>query len=83
MIKNGRTTTWLDAQHQYTAIAQRAVQRPALHAVVAIAATAVTVATDQVRTRPTPRREAAGADGVVSADLAAVQGRVGRDRDRP
>ena len=73
-IANGRITTWLDAQHQYTAIAQRAVQRPALHAVAAMAATA---ATGRTRPRPTPRR------GAAAAGPAAAQGRAGREQVRP
>ncbi len=40
----GKIDKWLDVQHRYMAIAQRALQRPALHAVAAMAATAVTVA---------------------------------------
>jgi hypothetical protein len=49
---------WLDAQHQYMVIAQRAVGRPALHAVAATAATVATAAPGRTRTRPrlTPRR---------------------------
>ena len=47
---------WLDVQHRCMAIAQRALQQPALHAVAAMAAAAVTVATRRTRTRLTPRR---------------------------
>ena len=36
VITNGRMTTWLDAQHQNAATANRALERPALHAVAAI-----------------------------------------------
>lgn len=52
--------TWLDAQHQYAAIAQRAVERPALYVVAVIAAMAATV---HIRPtpHPTPRRGAATA----------------------
>ena len=35
VITNRRIAKWLDAQHQYRAIAQRARQRPALHVVAA------------------------------------------------
>lgn len=72
---NRRITTWLDAQHQYTAIAQRADERPALHAVAVIAAMAATVLT---RTRPTLRHGAVSAAGPVAA-----QGRAGREQVRP
>ena len=75
-ITNGRITTWLDVQHHHEAIAQRAVQPTALHAV---AAHDRTVATG--RTRPTPHRGAAGA-AVAAAGPAAVQGRDGRERVR-
>jgi len=51
----GKTDKWLDVQHRYMAIAQRALQRPAQHAVAAMAATAVTVATPRTRTRLPPR----------------------------
>ena len=47
------SATWLDAQHPYMVIAQRAVERPALHVVVAMA---VTAATRRIRTRLTLRR---------------------------
>ena len=46
---------WLDAQHLYMVIAQRAVELPALHAVAATAI-AATAATRRTRTRPTLRR---------------------------
>jgi len=76
-ITNGRITTWLDAQHQYAAIEQRAVQRPALYAVAAMAATAATAATGRTRPRPTPRR------GAAAAGTAAAQGRAGREQVHP
>ena len=78
-ITNGRVTTWLDAQHQYTAIAQRAVERPALHAVAAMAATAV----GPTRTRPSPRQGAAGQAGAVSLGPVAAEGRAGREQAHP
>lgn len=72
------SVTWLDVQHRYWAIAQRALQRPALHAV------AVTAATGRTRPRPTTlRRGSAGAAGAVAAVPAAAQGRGGRDPVRP
>ena len=71
---NRRITTWLDAQHQYTVIAQRAVERPALYAV---AVTAVMAATGRTRTRLTLRNGAASAAGP-----AAAQGRAGREQVR-
>jgi len=59
------------------AIAQRAVERPALHAVAATVATAATGRTRPRRTpRPTPCRRAAGA-GAAAAVPAAVEGRDG------
>jgi len=50
------SATWLDAQHPYMVIAQRAVERPALHVVVATAVTAAMAATRRIRTRLTLRR---------------------------
>jgi len=79
-ITNGRNTIWLDAQHQYAAIALLAVERPALHAVAVIAALA---ATGRIRTHPTPLRGAAGAAGTASAGLAAAEDRAGREQVRP
>lgn len=78
-----RMTAWLDALPQYRAIAQRARQRLAPHAVAAVAM----AATDRTRTPPrhtlppTPHR---GAAGVVEAAAAGVgpgvaQGHAGRD----
>jgi len=69
---------WLDAQHLYMVIAQRAVELPALHAVAATAAIAATAATRRTRTRPTLRRVVAGAAGAAAAGRAAAQGRAGR-----
>jgi hypothetical protein len=52
-------------------IAQRAVERPALHAGAAMAATAVTAATGRTRPiRPTPRRGGAEAAGAAAVDPA-------------
>jgi len=59
------------------AIAQRAVEQPALHAVAVIAAMAATAATGRTRPRPTPRRGAAAAGPV------AAQSRAGREQVRP
>ena len=78
----GMMTKWLDAQRRFMDIAQRAQQRRALHAVIAMAAPAATAAataaaTGRTRPRPTPRR------GAAPADLAAVEGRDGRQRVRP
>ncbi len=67
-IENQRITTWLDAQHQYAAIALRARQRNVRHVVAAIAATGHT----HIRPRPTPRRGTAGAVGVPPAGPAAA-----------
>jgi hypothetical protein len=77
---NRRITTWLDAQHQYEAIEQRAVERPALHAVAVITAMVATVL--HTRTRPTLRR---GATGVAraAAGPAPAQDRAGREQVRP
>jgi ABC-type nitrate/sulfonate/bicarbonate transport system permease component len=61
---------WLDAQHLYMVIAQRAVELPALHAVAATAAIAATAATRRTRTRPTLRRVVAGAAGAAAAGRA-------------
>src|SRR5580658_966092 len=67
-------------------IAQRAVERPALHAVEA------TAATGRTRTRPTPhrtrphpfpRRRAAGAAEAAAVDLAVAHGQDGRELARP
>jgi hypothetical protein len=71
----GDRAAWLDAQHQYMAIAQRAGQRPARHAVavaatVDMAATAATAATGRTHLRPTPRRGAAGAVEAAGAGAA-------------
>ena len=74
------SSTWLDAQHRYMAIAQRAVERPARHAV---AATADIAATRRTRPRPTRQRGAAGADGAAADHLVAAQGRAGREPVRP
>ena len=75
--------TWLDAQHQYRAIAQRAPRRTAPHAVAAMAATAATAATvvapRRTRPRPTPRRGAAGAAEAAAAGPAAAQSHAGRE----
>lgn len=60
---NQETHRWLDAQHPYMAIAQRAEQRPALHVGAALAATGRTGPTP----RHTPRRRAAGAAGAAAA----------------
>ncbi|MEQ1837735.1 MAG: hypothetical protein ABL858_05280 [Candidatus Nitrotoga sp.] len=54
-------------------IAQRALRRPALHVLAAMAATVATAAMGHTRRRPTPRWAAA----VV--DPAAVQGHAGRE----
>ncbi len=75
------SATWLDAQHQYEAIAVRALLRTALHAVAAMVATAATAA--RTRPRPTPRRRAAVSAGAAAADPAAAQGRDGRRLGRP
>ena len=56
-------------------IAQRAVERPALHAVVVLAAMA---ATGRTRIRLTLRHGAVSAAGPVAA-----QGRAGREQVRP
>src|SRR5712691_11518527 len=72
------SATWLDAQHQYEAIAVRALLRTALHAVAAMVATAA-----RTRPRPTPRRRAAVSAGAAAADPAAAQGRDGRRLGRP
>ena len=61
------------------ATAQRALQRPAPHAVAAMAATAATAATGRTRLRPTPRREAAGRAEAASAGPAVAEGRDGRE----
>lgn len=68
--------TWQDAQHQYTAIAQRVVERPVLHAAAVIA---VMAATGRTRTHPTLSHKAAGASGAASAGLAVAQGHAGRE----
>jgi hypothetical protein len=60
---NGRIAKWLDAQHQYTDIAQRVGQRHAPHAVAALAATGHIRPTPH----PTPRPGAAGAAGAAGA----------------
>lgn len=71
---------WLGAQHQYMAIAQRAVERPALHAVAPPVATAATGRPrTRPRTRPTPHRGAVGAAGAASAGPAAAEGPDGRE----
>jgi hypothetical protein len=78
----GIVAIWLNAQHQYMAIARRAVQRPALHVVAALAATG-RIRLRPIRIRPTPRRRAAAAARAVSAGQAAVEGHAGRDPVRP
>ena len=70
--------TWLDAQHQYMAIAQQAPQRAALHAMAAMAATA---ATRRTRHRPTPRASV-GVAVAAAAGPAAAHGRDGREPAR-
>lgn len=78
-----RITTWLDAQHQYAAIARRAPQPTALHAVdVMEEAMGGTVATGRTHLRLTPRREALGAAG-VAAGQAVAQSRAGLEPVRP
>src|SRR5688572_25032971 len=70
---------WQDAQHRERAIAPPAVERLAPHAVVAVAAMAVTARTRPTpRPRPTPPRGAAGAAG-AAAGLVAAQGLDGRE----
>jgi hypothetical protein len=75
VITNRRITTWQDAQHQYMAIAQRAVERPALYAVAVIAAIATM---NHSRTRLTLRHGA-----VQEVAPAAAQSRAGREQVRP
>lgn len=56
-VNGKRTTTWLDAQHQYTAIAQQPQRRDAPHAVGAMAATvAATAAIAHTHPRPITHR---------------------------
>jgi hypothetical protein len=59
------------------------VQRPALHAVAALATSAATVAKDRTRPRPTLRRGAAVAARAASAGPAEVSSRAGREPVRP
>jgi len=60
--KRRRITTWLDAQHQYRAIALRAAQRPAPYVVAAMVGIApMAVAIRLTRPGPTLPRRAAGA----------------------
>ena len=54
-------------------IAQRAVERPARHAVAATAAIAATAATRRTRPLPTPRRGVAGAAGAAAGRAAAQE----------
>jgi hypothetical protein len=78
-VANGGIPSWLDAQHQYAAIAPRPRQRPARHVVAEIADTGRTRPTP----RPIPRQGAAGAVGRVVAGPAAAYGRGGRGQVRP
>lgn len=73
----GVSAIWPVAQHQDKVIGQRAVGRPALHAVAGTAgATATAVGISRIRVRPTPPpRQAA----VAAAALAVPQGRAGLD----
>lgn len=73
---------WQDAQHRLEAIAHRARQRTAPHAVDALAG--ILVAMGHIHPRPIPRRGAVGAVGAaVAAGPAAAQGRDGPEPVRP
>ena len=76
------SATCLDAQHQYMAIAPRALQRLAPHVMAVLAATGH-IRMTLIRIHPTPRRRAPAAAGAVVAGPAVAQGRVGREQVRP
>lgn len=78
--------TWLDAQHQYGAIALRVVELHALHAVVVVdtmAATVDTVTTSRTHPHLTPDQEAVEVPLVAEAGPAEAQNRVGLPPVRP
>lgn len=81
IIYTERITRWLDAQHQYTVIAQRAGQQLAPHVAVAMGL----IDHIHIRLHLTRRLGAAavaGAAGAASADQAAVASRAGREQIR-
>lgn len=83
VLHRGLLASWLDALHQDTAIAQRAVPRIAPNVAAAEAATGRPRLIRQPIPRPIPCREAPGAAGAVSAGPAVVESRVGREQVRP
>lgn len=67
----GNLRIWLNAQHQFMAIARRALQRIALRVAAATAAIPA-MAAAHTRPRPTiPSRGAAGVAGAAAAGLGA------------
>ena len=87
-IRNERIAIWLDAQRQYSAIEQRAVERTARYADAEVAAMAAMGGTDRTLPHPIRRLRAAwtagaAAAGAAAAGPAAAQGRAGRQPVRP